>query len=207
MRPVPGFERPLLQWIFVALGLALVAIAAAEAIGLRRSRAALEQLRAATLNGRLEREQLERRLSREQSARESFVLEVDRLRGSVAPPHGEPTLTLTPLTARRPMPPDGTVTAPAPLQSIQLRLLLPGRRIDPSSRYAVAVRSWSSGVAIWSRGELAASAVDGRAAVVCRLTGDVLAPGAYEIAVSETTAGSGHEVAFYEVAILPAKAK
>ena len=207
MRPVPGFDRPLLQWIFVALGVALVAIATLEAIGLRRSRAAVEQLRVATLNGRLEREQLERRLSREQSARESFALEVDRLRGSVAPPHGEPTLTLTPLTARRPTPPDGTVTAPAPLQSIQLRLLLPERRLNPSSRYSVAVRSWSSGVGIWSRGELAPSAVDGRAAVVCRVSGDVLAPGAYEIAVSETTAGSSHEVAFYEVGVLPAKAK
>ena len=202
MRRVPGFERPLLQWVFVALALTLAALTATEAIALRRLRRAIEELRAADLNARLDREQMERRLSREQSARESFVLEVERLRGSVSPTGAGTTLTLSPLRARDATPPDATVMAPAPAQSIQLRLLLPGGRHEPSTRFAVSVRSWSSGRSIWSRGELAPSVVDGKAAIVARVTGDVLAPGAYEIGVSEVTAdGNGREVAFYEFAV------
>jgi hypothetical protein len=180
----------------------LAVVAAAGAMGLRRSRTAIEQLRAAGLNSRVEHEQLERRVSREQSARESFALEVGRLRGRVTPLNAEPTLTLSPLTVRGSTPPEPTVSASAAAQSIQLRLLLPGGRTQPSARFAVSIRAWSSGRAIWSRGDLPPSSVDGKPAILARVTGDVLAPGAYEIGVSDVTSGAqGRDVAFYEVAV------
>lgn len=203
MRPVRGFDRPILQWTFVALGAALVVVAAGEAIGLRRTQGAVEELRAANLSARIDRQQLELRFAREQSARESFALEVGRLRGRVSSAGAsELTLTLPPVTVRGSTPPDPTVVAPAPAQSIQLRLLLPRGRPDSAKRYAVALRSWSGGSVLWSRSDLRASAIDGKAAVTARITGDILAPGAYEVVLTDVTVdGAPADVAFYEVTV------
>ena len=84
MRSVQGFERPGLQWAFMVLAVLLITVAAGEAIGLRRARAVIAELRAADLNSRLGRQELETRLAREQAARESFALELGRVRGSVS---------------------------------------------------------------------------------------------------------------------------
>jgi hypothetical protein len=200
MRAVRGFERPILQWIFVALGAALVVAAGGEAVALRRARSTIELLRAADLNARIERQQIEARLAREQSARESFALEVARMRGHATSP-SEPTLTLSPIRVRRATPPDPTVRAPAPAQPIQLRLLLPKGRADAARRYAVALRSWSGGRVVWLRSDLSATTVDGQPAVTTRLTGDALTPGAYEIALTDVTADQPAEIAFYEITI------
>jgi hypothetical protein len=200
MRAVRGFERPILQWIFVALGAALVVAAGGEAVALRRARSTIELLRAADLNARIERQQIEARLVREQSARESFALEVVRMRGHATSP-SEPTLTLSPIRVRRATPPDPTVRAPAPAQPIQLRLLLPKGRADAARRYAVALRSWSGGRVVWLRSDLSATTVDGQPAVTTRLTGDALTPGAYEIALTDVTADQPAEIAFYEITI------
>jgi hypothetical protein len=201
MRAVRGFERPILQWIFVALGAALVVAAGGEAVALRRARSTIELLRAADLNARIERQQIEARLAREQSARESFALEVARMRGHATSP-SEPTLTLSPIRVRRATPPDPTVRAPAPAQPIQLRLLLPKGRADAARRYAVALRSWSGGRVVWLRSDLSATTVDGQPAVTTRLTGDALTPGAYEIALTDVTADrQPADVAFYEITI------
>src|SRR3954447_4063711 len=203
MRGVRGFERPALQWIFVALALVLMVIATGEALGLRRSRSVIAELRAADLNSRMERQQLETALAREQAARESFALELGRVRGSVSTSAAsEPTLTLTPIVTRRATPPDPTVAAPAPAQSILLRLLVPGSRTRSTDRYVVAVRTWSKGDVVWSRSDLRASTIDRKSAVTARLTGDVFAPGAYEIRLTNTPEdGPPADVAFYEVAI------
>lgn len=203
MRPVSGFERPGLQWLFVALGVVLVVVAAVEAVGLRRARGQMEALRAADLNARIERAQLQARSAREQSAREALSLEVARLRGS-QPGGTQPTLTLSPLTKRGAKPPDPTVERPAENQAIQLRLLLPPGRPPHAVSYVVAVRTWSGGETIWSRSGLALSTVDTRRMVTAFVTGDVFAPGAYEIALTGTSAGNETEdVAAYEVAIRP----
>src|SRR4051794_28665860 len=171
MRVVRGFEKPALQWMFVALAVALIVMVTGEAVGLRRMRAVIAELRAAGLNSRMEREQLETRLAREQAARESFALELGRLRGSVSTTAAsEPTLTLSPIATRRPAPPDPTVAVPAPAQSILLRLLVPGSRSRLTGRYAVAVRTWSAGDLVWSRSELQSSTIDGKTAVTTRLT-------------------------------------
>ena len=203
MRGVRGFERPGLQWAFMAVAVLLIVVAAAEAIGLRRARAVIAELRAADLNSRLGRQELETRLAREQAARESFALELGRVRGSVSATVGsEPTLTLSPTVTRRPAPPDPTVAAPAPAQSILLRLLVPAGRARSTDRYAIAVRTWSKGDVVWSRSDLRSSLIDGKTAVVARLTGDVFSPGAYEIRLTNSPDDSApSDVAFYEIAV------
>ena len=203
MRPVSGFERPALQWLFVALGVVLVVIAAGEAVGLRRARSQMHALRAADLNARVEREQLQSRAAREQSARESLTLEVGRLRaGRPGASEPAPTLTLSPLQKRGATPPDATVERPAETQAIQLRLVLPPGRPPHASSYAVVVRTWSGGDTIWSRSGLSVSTVDNRAMVTAFITGDVFAPGAYEIALIGTSTGNKTEdIAAYEIAV------
>jgi hypothetical protein len=201
MRPVKGFEQPVLQWMFVAAGAALVVVAAGEAVALRRMHGAVEVLRAADLNARVERQQLELRLTREQAARESFALAAQRGSDRAADAR-ESTLTLSAITVRRPTPADPTVLAPLPEQSIVLRLILPGGRADSGRRYAVALRGWSGGRVLWSRSDLRASAIEGKAAVTARITGDILRPGAYEFALTEvTTEDTPADLAFYEVTI------
>ena len=202
MRPVSGFERPGLQWLFVAIAVVLVGLAAAEAVGLRRLRGQVESLRASDLNGRIERERLEARIARERAAREAFSLEVDRLRGSAHVGASEPTLTLSPLTRRGATPPDPTVERPAANRAIQLRLLLPPGPALRGSTYSMAVRAWSGGQTIWSRSGLAPSTVDGRAMVSALLTGDVFTPGAYEVALTAVSSDNKiADVAAYEIAV------
>jgi hypothetical protein len=206
MRPVRGFDRPVLQWAFVAIGLLLVAVAAGEAVGLRRAQSMIAALRAADLNARSERQQLDTRLAREQAARESFALELGRVRGASAASTPEPTLTLAPLSVRRATPPEATVAIPGPAQSIVLRLLLPGGRVPSPKRYAVALRTWTKGDIVWSRSDLQTASVEGKAAVTARLTGDVLAAGAYEVRLTDVTQdGVPVDVAFYELAVAPAR--
>lgn len=200
MRPVPGFERPVLQWLFIAAGVLLMAIAIAEAVALRRERRTIESLRAADLNARLERQRLELRVSQEQSAREAFALEAARARRSAADAPEEPTLTLPPARTRGPVPPEPTVSAPAAAQPILLRLMLGAGRPDASRRYAVSLRDWSGGGVRWSRGDLHATLVEGKPAVTARITGDVLSPGAYEILLTDVT-GTPEEAGVYELSV------
>ncbi len=209
MRPVSGFERPIVQWVFMLLGGLLIAVAAAEAVGLRRGRAQIESLRAANLNARVQQEQLENRLTREQATREALTLELARIRSllsgarpeafdGAATPAGQPTLTLTALAKRDAQPPEPTVVQPPAGQAIQLRLVLPSARREPSARYTVALRTWSGGDLVWQRSGLAGSIVDGKPMVTAFVTGDVFGPGAYEVAL---TATSGGEIAMYEVGV------
>jgi hypothetical protein len=202
MRPVSGFERPGLQWLFVATAVVLVGLAALEAVGLRRLRGQVESLRASDLNGRIEREQLQARMAREQSAREAFSLEVARLRGGPHAGASQPTLTLSPLTRRGATPPDPTVERPADNQAIQVRLLLPPGPASRASNYRVAVRAWSGGETIWSRSGLAASTVERQTMVTAFVTGDVFAPGAYEVALTAVSSDKKvADVAAYEIAV------
>jgi hypothetical protein len=84
---------------------------------------------------------------------------------------------------------------------IALRLVLPPTA-DPRRPYAIAMRDWSGGATIWTRGQLAASRADGQPMVVAYLAGEVLARGAYELILTVTdTSGQLSEVAAYELAI------
>lgn len=206
MRPVSGFERPAIQWAFVLLSVILIAICAVGGVALRRTRAGHQALRVADLNGRLDRQALEMRFAREQSAREALSLEVSRLRGTALPAGATvATLTLSPLKSRGTSPPEPTVDAPAAPVAIELRLLLPRAPDRGVKIYTVALRSWSGGEQIWSRGALTGTKVDGRPAVTAPITGDVLTAGAYEILLTAISAdGKSSEVASYEVAVRPA---
>jgi hypothetical protein len=202
MRSVSGFERPGIQWLFLALGAVLVVVAVIEAVGLRRLRNEIATLRASNLSARVERQALQAKSAREQSAREALSLEVARLRGGTPPPVARPTLTLSPVLKRGPSPPEPTVDAPGESQPIQLRLLLPRGYTPRAGTLAVVVRTWSGGETIWSRGGVRASTVEGRPMVTAFITGDVLAPGAYEVTLTER-ASDGQEpgVAAYEFAV------
>jgi hypothetical protein len=196
MRPVSGFERPIVQWLFVALGVALIAVAAAEAVGLRRARAEIESLRAAHLEARVQQEQLENRLTHEQATREALTLELARTRPATG--SGQPTLTLSPLTSRGAQPPQPSVAQPAATQLIQLRLVLPAGRAMSSAPYRIALRTWSGGETVWQRSGLARSTVEGKPMVTAYVTGDVFSAGAYEVLL--TSLGE-KEVASYEVSV------
>jgi hypothetical protein len=205
MRPVSGFDRPIVQWLFVALGVALIAVAAAAASGLRRARAEIESLRAANLESRVQQEQLQSGLAHEQATREALALELTRVRASTGSAGGAsaaapPTLTLTPLGKRGAQPPEPTVAQPAATQPLQLRLVLPHGRGAPAARYTIAVRTWSGGETVWQRSGVPESTVDGKPMVTALVTGDVFTTGAYEVLL--TSAGEKPvDVAAYEVAV------
>jgi len=200
MRPISGFERPLVQWLFVALSVVLIATAGGAAWVARRANAAADLARAAEENGRFEREQLDAQLARERSSREALSLELTRQRESGAKPTGVmPTLTLTPLTVRGATPPEPSVTAQHATQVIELRLVLPssGKRY---TAFDIALRDWSTGHVVWSRGGLIATTVDRQAMATTFVTGDVFRAGAYELLLSGMTAeGKKEEVASYEI--------
>jgi hypothetical protein len=71
MRPVSGLDRPLVQWVFVALAAVLVAVSAAASLALRRAKADVVQLRTAAMDGALDRRQLELQLSHARTACEA----------------------------------------------------------------------------------------------------------------------------------------
>jgi hypothetical protein len=201
MRSVSGFERPALQWLFVGIALVLIGVAAAEGVALMRLRAQVAAARAAELNSRIELDQSRAQTAREQASREALTLELARQRGSGAPPT-QPTLTLSPSITRSAQPPEATVAKPAENQSIQLRLVLPAHTESADARYTIVIRTWSGGEMIWSRGNLGASTVDKKGMVTAFISGDVFAPGAYEVVLTRA-AGSGGpaDVASYEIAV------
>jgi len=203
MRPVSGFERAGLQWLFIGLGIVLIVAAAGEGAALVRARAQIATLRAADLNARIELDKLRAQAARDQAARESLALQLARQRGSGAAVT-QPTLTLSPMNTRGAQPPDPTVAKPVDHQSIQLRLRLPARAEPPDARYTIVIRTWSGGDVVWSRGGLTATTLDDKRMVPAFITGDVFVPGAYEIALTRTVVnGNPTEVASYEVAIHP----
>jgi hypothetical protein len=203
MRPVRGFDRPGLQWLFIGLGIVLIGVAAAEGVRLQQARTEIATLRAADLSARAEIEKLSAEAARERAAREAFSLQLARQRGAAAP-MAQPTLTLSPVVKRGAQPPDPTVAKPPDHQPIQLRLLLPGRTEPQDARYAIIIRSWSGGDTVWTRTGLAMTTVDNKRMVTSFITGDVFAPGAYEVTLTLLVAGSSPaDVASYEVAIRP----
>lgn len=200
MRPVSGFNRPAVQWMFVLLAVVLISAAAGEAVGLRRARREIETLHTANLDGRVRQEQLESHLAREQATREALTLELARVRAGASIAPVQPTLTLTPLTTRGAQPPSPTVAPPSALEVIELRLVLPAAAAD-KGKYSVAIRTWSTGETVWSRGGLSPRTAGGRHMVAALVTGDVFAAGAYEVVVSRVSGDAGAGVASYEVAI------
>jgi len=189
VRPVSGFERPTFQWLFILLGIVLIAVAGGAAWHARRTAAAATELRVAHEQARMEGQRLDAQLARERSTREALALELSRQRagGDAELPRTMPTLTLMPGETRGPTPPAPSVAAQHATQVIELRLLLPRGEHSQYARFEVVLRDWSGGDVLWSRGGLLRSAIDGRAAVTVFLTGDVLHAGSYELLLSGVT--------------------
>jgi hypothetical protein len=201
MRPVSGFERPVVQWLFVALSLVLIVAAGGAAWVARHAKAGADAARAADETGRLERQQLEAQLARERSAREALTLELARQRETGSEPvRVMPTLTLAPVATRGATPPPPAVTMQHATQVIELRLILPPGA-ERYTRFDVVLRDWSSGSVAWSRGGLLATTVDRQRMVAAFVTGDLFKAGPYELLLSGVTRdGHKEEAASYEVA-------
>jgi hypothetical protein len=206
MRSISGFDRPFVQYLFVSIAVILVAVGAWGALSVRRASREIERLQEADRRDRIEREQLEARAAREQSARESLALQLSRAR-SGAPtdrPQAEiPTLTLSPLSQRGPAPPPPTVAPPPPSQVIALRLELPAVARQPPVSYQVAVRTWSGGRTVWSRAGLTSTGrTAGSGFLQTYITGDVFQPGSFEVLLAGTARdGTSTDVASYEVTV------
>lgn len=200
MRPVRGLDRPVVQWTFVALAAVLIVLAALLAIAVRRLNGTLQDLHASRLQERSEREQLEARLARERSTREALTLELGRLRSGTAggvAPRDVPTLTLQPLRSRESTPPPPTMSAPAPTQIVQLRLVLPPGADAARAPFTLTVRDWTSGEVRLTRGGLTAAAIERGKAVAAYVAGDVFPAGAHEVILRSTEG----EIASYEITV------
>ena len=202
MRPISGFERPVLQWLFVALSVILIAVAARAAWVARRAIADAAFARSTEAGGRLERQRLDAQLARERSAREALTLDLARTRdGNAESARLMPTLTLEPLTTRGASPPEPTVSTQHATQVIELRLVLPAAA-RPHTRFEVVLREWTTGRLVWSRGGLSPSTVGRQSMLATFVTGDLFRPGAYEVLVSgvgsdgQTTGIASYDVAF-----------
>ena len=200
MRPISGFERPLIQWLFVLLSLVLMIAAGGAAWVARRANAAADLARAAEEGARFEGQQLDAQLARERSSREALSLELTRRRESGAEPTRViPTLTLIPVTVRGATPPEPSVTTQHATQVIELRLVLPSAGTR-HRYYDVTLRDWSSGQSVWSRGGLIATTIDRQSMLTTYVTGELFRPGVYELLASgQTPEGKKEEVASYEI--------
>lgn len=200
MRPVRGFDRPVVQWTFVALAVVLIVLAGSLALAVRRLNATVGELHGSRLQERTDREQFEARLARERSTREALSLEVERLRAGASGKAGTaaaPTLTLQPLRRRESTPPPPTMNAPSPSQVVLLRLVLPPGADATQTPYTVTVRDWTTGQVQLTRGGLTAVPVDGGNAVAAYVTGDVFAAGAHEVILRSRDT----EIATYEITV------
>ena len=200
MRAIRGFDRPALQWTFVAIAIILIALAASLAVAVRRLSGTVRELRAAQLQDRVDRERLQGQLAREQSTREALTLELGRVRAGLAggDAHRDaPTLTLQPLHRREAAPPAPTMDAPPPARTIELRLVLP-RHADPKlAPFDLSVRDWVTGQARLARGGLKASPLGGGHAVTAYVPGDVFASGSHEVILRSGQS----EIATYEITV------
>lgn len=200
MNPVKGFERPAVQWAFVSLAILLIALAAALSVATWRLAGTVRELRAARLEDWSARDQLGGQLSRERAAREALALELARVRGANAAGANPlpPTLTLEPLRHRESTPPPPTMTAPAPAQIIELRLVLPRGANRARPPYEMTVRDWVSGQVRLTRGGLTSTPLDaGGRAVKTYVAGEIFAAGSHEVILKSEDG----EVATYEITV------
>ena len=199
MRILPRFDRPALQRFFVALALVLVTLTVLLSVALVRLNDSVRELRAARLEERTAREQLEARVAREQATREALALELSRIRaGNVSRDDRlPPTLTLQPLRKRDPTPPEPTMTAPPEAQVIELRLLLPRDARRSSAPFELTVRDWVTGHVRLTRGGLTSSRSDDGPVVTAYVAGDVFVSGSHEVILRDKES----EVATYEITV------
>jgi len=207
MRPVKGLDNPLVQWVLLAGCLAVTALLVLQTRSMQRMSRQVDDLLAAEREATDERQSLEAQLARERATREALSLEIARLRARL--PEGEAaageaaTLTLVPPGNRGATPPEPTVEAPDRAQIVELRLLMPDAVGDEFKDFRISARDWSTGLVRWSRAGVPLAVVEGRRAIVLYVTGEMLAPGAYELSVTPISNGTdaSEPVASFEVGV------
>ncbi|HEX5475691.1 MAG TPA: hypothetical protein VFX12_13610 [Vicinamibacterales bacterium] len=199
MRGVSGFDRPAVQWTFVAVGIGLIAVAVWAGVALRRGQRTIQAMRAEVLQAQVDRDQIDAALQRERATREALRLQLGRERTAVED-LATPTLTLSPVARPSPNGPELTVP-PTSAPVVDLRLLLPPHA--PQGTFTVRLRSWTGGDVLWLRAGLRQGTADNRPAVIAPLATDVFVPGTYEIRLT-TGGATPTDVAVYEVAIAAA---
>jgi hypothetical protein len=173
MRGIPGAERPFVQWMLVALCIAIVVLAAGVVRRERAADVALRQMRDDLDAGARVRLQLERQIARERSAREAFEIGLGRERAANSPagiplqpgldPSGKPAQE---------------VRIPPEVSRVQLVLPLGPKRYG---RYRAAIRPWTGGDELWVNAMLHAD-IDPRRLFVA-VPAEVLERGAYELSL------------------------
>lgn len=198
MRSLPGFDRAAVQWAFTAASIVLVGVTILVTLEVRRRSDDVRMLTKELEGARAEISRLEGQLVRERSTREALALELGRRRDpstSATPP----SLTLYPESRRTGQPPAASLAAPGPDGLIQLRLVLPAAvRVEATAPLDLALRDWSSGKVMWTRGNLRPDLVEHRSAVSAYVSGDLLASGAYELVLRNA---AGDAIASYELVI------
>ena len=204
-----GFERPRVQWMVIGLCALLTTLLVAATVRLRTLQDLLRKADQVMSMNEKEQQTLERDLARERSAREALALELGRVRsGSAAGGGGAgagtpSTLTLDPLVKRSGSPPEVNINAPTADMVVELRLLLPDKARTDLKELQITARDWSTGTVRWSIGSVRLSSAEGRRAALAYVTGEMLAPGAYEFVLAPVGEGGPQPdpVAAYELGI------
>ncbi len=195
MRPVKGLDKPLVQWFLLAACAVMTILIVLAARSVERATRQVDDLVAGQKTAAVDRQSLEEQLTRERATREALALEIARLRARQGPgtPSGSeiPTLTLAPPASRGAGPPEPTVAEPGRAQLIELRLLMPETVGDTVKTCQIIARDWSTGQPRWSRADVPVADIDGRRAAVAYVTGEMFAPGAYELLVTPTVSDTG----------------
>lgn len=195
MRPVKGLDKPLVQWFLLAACAVMTILLVLAARSVARATRQVDDLVAGQTTAAVDRQSLEEQLTRERATREALALEIARLRARQGPETSSgseiPTLTLAPTASLGVGPPEPTVAEPGRAQLIELRLLMPETVGDNVKTCQIIARDWSTGQPRWSRADVPVADIDGRRAAVAYVTGEMFAPGAYELLVTPTASDTG----------------
>lgn len=163
-----------MQWLFLALSIGIVLLAAGVLKRDRAIDATVRQLREDLKEEAARQFDLERQLARERSARQAFEIGLGRERAA----NSLPGIPLEPGLDRSGQPAQ-EIRIPPDATRVQLVLPLKGKRYD---RYRVAIRPWAGGDEVWVHAMLHADIDPGRLFVAVPL--DAVPPGAYELSLS-----------------------
>jgi hypothetical protein len=207
---VRGFERPRVQWMVIGLCAVLTIMLMAATVRMRTLQDALRKADQVIGVNEKQRQTLERDLARERSAREALALELARVRsgststaGGGAGARSPSTLTLDPLVKRSGSPPEKSIDAPTPDTIVELRLLLPDKARSDLKELQITARDWSTGSVRWTIASVRLGSAVGRPAALAYLTGEMLAPRAYEFVLAPVGEGGPQPdpVAAYELGV------
>ncbi|HSL23179.1 MAG TPA: hypothetical protein VK886_16740 [Vicinamibacterales bacterium] len=174
IRGVPGVERPVVQWLLLALSVLIIVLAALVVRRQRASEAVVGGLRQELDQAVRHQAELELQVQRERAARESFQISLEQERGA----GGLPGIALEPGLSPSGLPTQ-QLRVPPDARRVPLVLPLPPQRYE---HYRAALRPFTGGDDLWVHGRLHPEG-DARRLIV-PVPGEVLAPGSYELALS-----------------------